>query len=486
MNQPKIALIVPNLRWDNWDINSLWSTIPYNLCILGGMLEEIAEVKIIDANFDNISLDDFSNLLNLFCPDFVAITVLMDKYAESGHIAAKICNQIQSSPIVIIGGVYPTMNSLEVINDPHIDYVIVGEGEYVLRELVLHHTINSPLPKKGIVYRDDGGIINLGHSDFIENLDLIPLPAYHLIDYLKYTTKYERKSVDGPRAFPYASIVSSRGCPIGCAFCQVESIMGRRFRPRSAENVIKEISYLKNQYGVQSLLFYDDNLLTNRQRAFDIFNLMITKDLVMPWTMGGTAVFKLDEELILLMKKSGCQYLDIAIETGSERIRKMIGKPIEYNHVRKIVQILKKNGIFVAANFMIGFPTETWDEIRETIHLAEELDLDYVKIFVVIPLRNTRIWDLCKETNSFKPGFNPSLVQWDTGQTCSESFSADDLTILRAFEWDRINFTKLSKRERIAEAMKITLDELHDIRRRTINDAFQNILIGNTNVVSPN
>jgi len=324
------------------------------------------------------------------------------------------------------------------------------------------------MPEKGIVFRENQRIIVTPRADFIKDLDALPLPAYDLIDLPGYITKAERNSVDAPSLFPYARILTSRGCPYGCSFCQVEIISGRRFRPRSAENILKEIMWLKEEYGIKALVFDDDNLFTDRKRAVAILQGMIERGLAMPWKSIATAVFRLDAELLELMKNSGCEYIDVAIESGTERVLKdIIGKPVELEHAKKIVARAKECGIFVTANFIIGFPTETWEEIRNTLHVAQEMDADYTKIFGAIPLRHTKLWSLCEESGAFKKDFSISQMSWYAGQIETEEFSSEDLTILRAYEWDRLNFSTVEKREKIKKMMHIDDNELQRIRRET-------------------
>ena len=299
----------------------------------------------------------------------------------------------------------------------------------------------------------------------------MPLPAYHLIDFSKYANSAHRKSVDSPMIFPYARLITSRGCPCGCVFCQVEGIAGKEFRYRSAENVLNEIEWLKGRYGIKSLIIDDDNFFINKKRTKAILQGMIDRNLVMPWLPIATAVFALDENLIKLMRASGCEYIDVAIESGCERVLKnIIKKPLDLEHAKKMVRAAKREGIYVTANFIIGFPTETWDEIRETIKFAEDINVDYVKLFAAIPLRNTKLWDLCEKEGIFKKGFRESDVRWSTGQIETDEFKANDLSILRAYEWDRLNFTDSKKRLRTAKMMGLTEEELLKIRRKTLTD----------------
>jgi radical SAM superfamily enzyme YgiQ (UPF0313 family) len=252
--------------------------------------------------------------------------------------------------------------------------------------------------------------------------------------------------------------------------------MGRRFRARSVDNVLKEIEWLRQEYGVSALIFDDDNLYTNTERARGIFQGMIDRHLEMPWSSISVAVFRLDEELLKTMAQSGCGYIDIAIESGAERVLKeVIRKPVDLEHAKNMVRFARGLGIYVAANFIVGFPTETWDEIRATVRFAEELDADYAKVFAAVPLRKTKLWALCEKEKCFKKGFSESGVRWSAGQIETKDFTANDLTILRAYEWDRINFSDPQKRRRTAEMMGISEDELLEIRRRTLRNVAGNL-----------
>lgn len=471
MKKLKVALIVPNFRWSDWDVNTLWHFIPYNLCLLAAMIEDICDVSILDAYKTDMSEGEFKTQIQRLDPDVVGITVLMDQYAASGHTAARLTKSTKKDTKVILGGVYATINPEKAMEDPNIDFVVIGEGEYVLRDMVNNMIGKNPLPEKGICYRLNGKVVNTGHADFINDLDAIPFPAYHLVDFEKYGNSVDRKSVDSPRELPYIRLVTSRGCPVGCGFCQVESIMGRCFRPRSSEKVLDEIQFMKEKYGINSLMFDDDNFFTNRQRAKEILQGMIDRNLIMPW-YAPVAVFRLDEEMVKLMKKSGCEYIDIAIESGTERVsKKVVRKPINFKQAVEMVRLIRKEGIFVAANFILGFPTETWDEIRQTLKFAEEIDVDYAKIFVFVPLPKTRLWELCKKEGTLKEGFDDAKLRWSIGQTKGEQFTPSDLTVLRAYEWDRINFTDPQKRKRTAEMLAVTEEELFTIRRSTLNNA---------------
>lgn len=175
--------------------------------------------------------------------------------------------------------------------------------------------------------------------------------------------------------------------------------------------------------------------------------------------------------MIDLMYESGCRYIDIAIESGSERvINEIVKKPIEHKQAIRLVKYARTKGIFVSSNFIIGFPGETWDEILETISFAEIINVDYAKIFIAIPLKNTEMYNQAKEKNLIKKS-NSESVWTSGGMLETDEFSSEDLTILRAYEWERINFTNFEKRKNTADRMGITLIELKEIRKRTLQNA---------------
>lgn len=468
----RLALCIPNFSWQSADAGVKWHVVPYALCLLAATVRDICDVTVIDANLENLSEEAFETRLREDCFDVVGVSVMMDQFAVAGHKAVAAARRALPRAVTIMGGVYPTVCAEDALRDENLDFALCGEGEVELRNFLLHLWEGSAFPQKGISFRKPDGTVSVSRSDLIRPLDALPIPAYDLVDFHRYTMNAPRKSVDGPVCLPYAHILTSRGCPQGCCFCQVKHISGNRFRPRSPENILQEIAWLRDKWGVRSLIFDDDNIVTQRSRAVKLFTGMIERGLNLPWKAIAMAVFKLDEELIDLMARSGCRYFSVAIESGSPRILKeIIHKPIDHEYARRMIAYARSRGIFVAANFIIGFPTETWAEVRQTIQMAEKLEVDYAKIFSAIPLRHTALWDLCERTHSFKPGFSVEKISWNEGQIVSPHFDPRELTILRAYEWDRINFATEEKRRRICEMMQISAEELDALRRETRNAA---------------
>ena len=168
-SRPKIMLIIPNLNWVDKDLNALWDLIPWNLCMLASLVEDFCEVKIVDAYDSNLSHEELENIIREFSPEVVGVTVLMDQYGPAGHMTVKLAKSVDPKIVTMMGGVYVTANSNEAIKDENLDYIVIGEGEYVFRDLLKYLQGHSEYElDNGIAYRENGRIINKGHSNLIK------------------------------------------------------------------------------------------------------------------------------------------------------------------------------------------------------------------------------------------------------------------------------------------------------------------------------
>lgn len=468
----RIVLVVPNFSWGMSKEQEPELFIPYNLCLLGAILEQNYEVSIIDANIDGMSEAEFISSLVSLAPHLVGIVVKVDKFSFSGHRAANLVKQALPSVVTVMGGVYPTTNKEKAMQDIAVDYIVVGEGEETLPALI--EVLNGECDKmpEGIGYRRDSKVIFTGRAPLIRNLDTIPLPAYHLIPFHKYASKRKKGFVSSPVSIPYARILTSRGCPQHCIFCQTDAIHGDQFRARSADNVLKELLWLKETYGITSFVIDDDNFFVDKQRVKRLLQGMIDKNLNLAWKAFNAAVFHIDEDVLELMKKSGCDYLNCSVESGVPRVlHEIIRKDaIDFKHIEKIIKKCKELNIFTCTNFVVGFPGETWDEIRETFRRAEELGFDYVKFNIAMPYPGTALYDLALKTQTLLPGFDTEKVDASRGWIATDQFKPADLSYLRIYEWDRINFAKPEKRKRFMEYLGITERELFELRRKTLQN----------------
>jgi len=223
--------------------------------------------------------------------------------------------------------------------------------------------------------------------------------------------------------------------------------LGRHWRPRSPDNVIDEIEHLVKDYGVKEIHFEDDNLTFDRERARLIFQGIIERGLDITWTTpNGVAVWKLDDELLKLMKKSGCYQINLGIESGNEQVlRKIIRKPFKLEKVRDIVEKIRENGIWAHGFFILGMPGETKQTITDTIIFATSLNLDSASFFIATPYPGTELYDICKE-NGYIQDYDMRDLRVQSSMISTKEFTSDELLKLQSLAYKRFMF-KTIKRE---------------------------------------
>ena len=392
-------------------------------------------------------------------------------------MAVQAIRQRQSDAIIIAGGVHATLEYMEVISDTNIDFVVRGNGEYVLRDLLRYlEGRQKDMPSVGLVFRDGDKVVTQDKA-VVEDMDALPMPNYGLVKMEDYVVRGPRNGPQHPPEFPFVRMVITRGCPVGCSFCQVEEISGKRVRSPSARKVVDELIYLRDTYGIKSFLIDDDNIVIKKVFFKDVLRQCIDRKLGLKFLINAFAIFKLDDEMLDLMKRAGCAGINIAIESGNQRVmNEIVLKPLELDRVKPLIEQVKNAGMFVISNFIIGFPGETWTEIRETIDFAEKSGSDYVKIFVAVPLKGTRLWDIAVDIEAISEGEGGARTDWRFSQITSEEWTAEDISILRAYEWDRINFATPEKRKRQTELWGISESEIQRIRKMT-RDAVSSVVI---------
>jgi magnesium-protoporphyrin IX monomethyl ester (oxidative) cyclase len=234
--------------------------------------------------------------------------------------------------------------------------------------------------------------------------------------------------------------VTSRGCPCHCTFCSSTQLWGRQYRTRTPENVLRELDWLIQRFGVKEIKIQDDNLTVNKERATEIFQGMIERNYGLHWsTPNGIAVWTLDEELLTLMRKSGCYEFTMAIESGNQEVlTKLIKKPLKLEKVREVNRIAKKLGISRTAYFIIGFPGETKAQIMDTVRFARELKLQMGVIFIYNPLPGSALFQECVQRGYItEQSFFETGNQYFSSVIDSEEWTAQELETLIRSEYMR-------------------------------------------------
>jgi radical SAM superfamily enzyme YgiQ (UPF0313 family) len=359
------------------------------------------------------------------------------------------------------------------MKDPNVDYWMMGEGERSFPGLL--DELEKPKPDlsvvDGLAYWCDDAPIVVPSQDFIEDLDSVPLPDYgnlNLLDYGNRELKYAAGLL--PRQFPYAVTIASRGCPYRCIFCAASTVSGRKIRFRSASHVLEEIDSLY-EAGIREIIFLDDHFLGNRKRAIELMQGLLDRKYDLTWKCANLAIHHLDREILAMMKASGSYQMTLSIESGCQDVLDhIVKKPINLAKVPEIIKMARVLGFEIIANFVIGFPGETWEQIRETCRFAERMDVDIVNFHVATPLPKTELMEICLRDGCLPEGYDieqAALAGYAQGLISTDEFTPFELEILRAFEWDRINFGTEKRQMAIARIEGVSLQEIKTWRMTT-------------------
>ena len=351
---------------------------------------------------------EIEDVVRSWRPDVVGITVMTAKYASAIKVS-EIAKGISGDQVKVVwGGPHSTICTREVIGEPLVDFVVSGEGEKTFEELLAQLKIgDDDFGKiKGLAFKRNGISQVNAPRDLVCNLDeLVPPDRQSII----YPERYFADS--------FGNMITSRGCPFLCGYCSAKSIWTGKTRHKSIDSVILEIRGMRSKFGSKNFYFWDDSFTVNRNRTIDICNRLINESLNINWGCT-TRVDLLDEEMLRLMKKAGCDYISIGVESGSERILKIIEKGIRVEQVKKAAQMLKRIKIPFEAFFMIGFPDETDDDIEKTFQLMKEMDGATVCFSIFTPYPGSAQFDTAK-----RYGLIPDKINWsDYSHQSSENY----------------------------------------------------------------
>jgi radical SAM superfamily enzyme YgiQ (UPF0313 family) len=374
-----------------------------------------------------------------FHPEIVGITVPFSTQVTYACKVAQLVKKINKKTLVVVGGSHPTAKPEDFFTLVQaVDVVCVGEGEFTMAELVRKFLGGQAWDRTpSTVVRNKDRICVNAFGGFIDALDALPLPAYHLIDLEKYFLLNGQGYAGRPGwEYPgYArsvSVITSRGCPYNCVFCAIHLHMGRKWRAHSAKYVLNHLTVLKEKYQVKHIHFEDDNLTFDACRFEEILKGMITLPLGMRWdTPNGVRADSLTHRLLSLSKKSGCTYVIFGVESGSERVLKdVIHKQLNLKQVRQAAQWAKELKIDAMAFFVIGFPGESFEEMCITVKFALMLMRKFdvlPTVFLATPLAGTRLFEICKEKGYLSKEITSQTLAQATGGGAKESLIATEL-----------------------------------------------------------
>lgn len=358
------------------------------------------ELKILDTGL--MTEEEALEQVREYQPHIVGLSV-MSCEEDLMHAYARAAKEGESPAVVLVGGPHSMVLKQDLLQDENIDYVVVGEGEETITELLeALDQGGDPGQIPGLACRQGEALVLTDPRPPIQDLDALPFPAWDLVDMREYG-RHPNWNGTLKRRF-YATIATSRGCPYGCYFCH--NVFGKRVRMRSAESVVEELSHLREQYGVREVHVLDDIFNFQVERAEEICRGIIAARLKLALAFpNGLRADILTKELITLLRQAGTYKVNFGIETTSPRLQQMIGKRLNLDKAEEMINATGRTGIITGAYFMLGFPSQTREEMMETICYAEESTLDVAYFFKATPYPGSRFYDsLRAEDSAGSPG----------------------------------------------------------------------------------
>lgn len=388
---------------------------PLGLAYIAGHLRRAGhEVNLVDLNVGGYNPQRLRLLLKRVAPDLVGISTFTETYPNALEVA-RVVKSFDPAIGVALGGAHASILPLDALAEPEVNYVIIGEGEGTTAELVV--ALEQRRPLSGIAglgwKRADGAPIINDPRPLLE-ADEVGRPARDLLSLEFYSE-------------PYTVLTARGGCPYRCPFCSASHIWGGTRRPRSPQAVVDELEYLTDEYGAQHVFFNDDIFTLRREWVAELMTELERLRTPMTWSCS-TRVDRVDEALLESMAAHGCTGIQFGIESGAQEILDSV-KGIDKQAAVSAVQWAVKAGIGVAAAFMVPFPQDTEETLRETFGFAARLRDDGAEIMMsyTTPYPGTEFHDRAEE-------FGLRILTRDWGQYDAKHpvidtahFTADEL-----------------------------------------------------------
>jgi len=390
---------------------------PIVMVSVAAVLESNHQVSIIDA-----PTEGWNNLLELDAtkyrvglspetiagrirdckPDVVIVEIPFSGWSKTAYEVVTLTKNIDKTITVVLFGLHPSARPKECLENSEADFVVVGEPEITIKELV------EALEKKtdlegidGLGYRKEGVIQLNSKRAFIEDLDTLPMPARHLLPMQIYADAVKENPLRGEITQPNTIVITSRGCPFSCVFCTHAIVWGKKWRARSPKNVVDELEHIIKTYNIKQIDFADDNLTWDPKRMAAICDLIVERNLRFEWfTPNGVRADTLSEDLLRKMKRAGCKKIRVAPESGVQRIVSEVAKKnLDLKKVEAAVVACKKVGIKVGIFFVMGLIGETKADIEQTIQYAyklKELGAESFIFSIAMPVFGTEFYEQTK------------------------------------------------------------------------------------------
>jgi len=477
-NFPRVMLVNPPQKIYRHAWNS-GLYFPVGLLYVAAVIRDKCNLNILDCMIDDFEIKKFDNYelqgtpnekiykyIKDFNPDIVGISVPFTAQSENAINVCNIVKDIDSNIKVVFGGPDPSIRYEYLLNNTAVDYCVVGEGEETFPNIINNYSDNLPIEGvEGVAYKKDDKVIKIDRA-FIKDLDKLPFPAYDLInvdEYLKSEFIYAGRMYEPLKM----TIISSRGCPYNCVFCSIKLSMGKPFRYHSAKYTVIHMQHLIDTYGIQTFHFEDDNLSLHKPRFHEILDLIINKKMNIRWSVpNGLRADTFSYEMLDKMKASGCTNVRVGIESANQEVLdNIIKKDTNVEYIIDMLKYCHKINLPSSAFWIIGFPGETIENMKETIDVSLELYDKYnvMPLFsIATPLYGTELYH-----ESLKNGFiNKDLTDEDFAEaTRMEGKNLIETTDFTADEIKKIS-ENFNRRFQLIRYSKKTKNKIYSINKK--------------------
>jgi radical SAM superfamily enzyme YgiQ (UPF0313 family) len=322
-------------------------------------------------------------------PDLVGFSATTSSFLDAAEMARAI-KERRPSTMTVVGGVFVTSMGAGLLDRfDGIDYLVFGEGEHTLRELAGNDPVESI---RGLAYRNGSKAKTTPVRNRIEELDGLPHPAYGLLR--GFPKGYHLPLFNSPAA-PGATLITSRGCPYSCSFCD-RSVFGRKYRFQSAPYVYEHMAHLARDFGVRHINIYDDLFTLDKERVVDLCERLIEKPLGLTFNCA-VRVGHADFDIMSLLRRAGCWMVSIGVESGDPAMLKRHKSGVKIEQVKETVERLRQAGLKVKGLFIAGLPGETPETMRTTMECILSLDLDEMNLSKFTPFHGAPLWEGLEE-----------------------------------------------------------------------------------------
>ncbi len=368
-----------------------YNSAPLGLCYLGAVLrEENHIVKIIDAPVEGLSIDEVVKEVVKFKPDLVGLTTFTVSIYSCYELAKEIKNKLPRTKI-IAGGPHITSNPDELLKHKELDLAVIGEGEITFKKLISMMKQGSAVENvRGIAYAIQGKLFFSPPREYIADLDVLPFPARDLVPIDKY-----RPQPSDQKRLPKLSMITSRGCPYSCIFCD-KSVFSNKYRSFSPKYIVQEMVHLVDSFRARDIAFVDSTFTFDKNRVYKITKEIKNANKDLTWTCSVRANV-LDKELLSEMKSAGCWRVRMGIESGNEDVLRFIKKGLTKYQIRRVANWAYELDLEPKAFFILGHLIDTNETIKETIDFACSLPLKDITVQINTPFKNTAQYPLVEK-----------------------------------------------------------------------------------------